>query len=282
MCNCPITGYKFGKTKNGKDNIVFKNPYEVTPPGVVLQLPCGRCMACRMEKTRQWGLRAEHEAKFHEDNCFITLTYAPENIPPSLEKRPLQLFLKRMRKVIHPNKIKYIASGELGDNYDNPHYHLCIFGYWPTDVRNLYERDGNQYYISATINNLWPYGFTIVTNLNFNTARYTAKYAIKKELGSKEKTRPAEFFVCSQGIGQAHVDKYSYDMAVKGSTYANNHGCSLPRYYKQKIKDTSNGVLLETTLYAIKKKILKIKSNITPVQKSSQQYANEIIRSQKI
>ncbi|MDR1168640.1 MAG: hypothetical protein LBK53_07125 [Heliobacteriaceae bacterium] len=235
-----------------------------------------------MEKTRQWGLRAEHEAKFHEDNCFITLTYAPENIPPSLEKRPLQLFLKRMRKVIHPNKIKYIASGELGDNYDNPHYHLCIFGYWPTDVRNLYERDGNQYYISATINNLWPYGFTIVTNLNFNTARYTAKYAIKKELGSKEKTRPAEFFVCSQGIGQAHVDKYSYDMAVKGSTYANNHGCSLPRYYKQKIKDTSNGVLLETTLYAIKKKILKIKSNITPVQKSSQQYANEIIRSQKI
>jgi len=274
MCNSPIIGYKYGKTENGKTNIVFKSPFAGCP---AIQLPCGRCMACRIEKTRQWGLRAEHEAKFHDENCFITLTYRPEDLPPTLEKRPLQLFIKKLRKRIYPIKIKYIASGELGDNYDNPHYHICLFGYMPDDCSYLYARDGNKYYISKLIEKLWPYGFHTITDLNFNTARYTAKYAIKKELGVKEKTRPAEFFVWSQGIGQAHIDKYGYDMAVKGQTYANNHSCALPRYYKEKIKNTPNEPLLKKTLDKIKKKC-KIKENrMALMERSQQKYANEVI-----
>jgi hypothetical protein len=187
-----------------------------------------------------------------------------------------------MRKAIHPIKIKYIASGELGDHYDNPHYHICVFGYMPNDLTYLYERNGNNYYTSKTIETLWPNGFVVISSLNFATARYTAKYAIKKELGTKEKTRPAEFFVCSQGIGQAHVDKYGFDMATKGSTYANKHSCALPRYYKEKIKNTSNGLSLQKTLDKLKQKMLQIQKKMTPVQKSNQQYANEVIKSQKI
>lgn len=277
MCNCPITAYKYGKTKNGKTNIVFKNPYEVTPPGMELKLPCGRCMACRLEKTRQWGLRAEHEAKFHEENCFITLTYAPENLPPSLEKRPLQLFIKRLRKAICGIKVKYIASGELGDNHDNPHYHICLFGWQPKDIQFLYEKQGAKYYTSKMLEMLWGYGFIIVTQLNFATARYTAKYAIKKELGSKEKTRPAEFFVVSQGIAQAHVDKYGGDMAIKGQTFANNHSCSLPRYYKEKIKNTSNNLILQKTLDKQKKICINKNKSKTLTEQYYQKYANEII-----
>jgi len=277
MCNCPITAYKFGKTKNGKTNIVFKNPYEVTPEGMEIKLPCGRCMACRMEKTRQWGMRAEHEAKFHDENCFITLTYAPEKLPPSLEKRPLQLFIKRLRKSISGIKVKYIASGELGDNYDNPHYHICLFGWIPKDLQFLYSKQGAKYYTSKTLEKLWENGFIIVTELNFATARYTAKYAIKKELGSKEKTRPAEFFVVSQGIGKLHVDRYGGDMAIKGQTYANNHSCSLPRYYKEKIKNTSNNLILEKTLDKLKKICKDKNQKMTLIEQSYQKYANETI-----
>lgn len=278
MCNCPITAYKYGKTKNGKTNIVFKPPYEQNLEGITIKLPCGRCMACRMEKTRQWGMRAEHEAKFHEENCFITLTYAPENLPPSLEKRPLQLFMKRLRKAITGITVKYIASGELGDNHDNPHYHICLFGWMPKDLKFLYTRQGAKYYTSKFLEMLWGYGFIVVTDLNFATARYTAKYAIKKELGTKEKTRPAEFFVVSQGIGKAHVQKYSYDMATKGQTYSNNHICNLPRYYKEKIKDTSNNLILEKTLDKVKKICKDKNKKISLTEQSNQKYANEIIR----
>lgn len=281
MCNCPITAYKYGKTENGKTNIVFKNPYEVTPPGMEIKLPCGRCMACRIEKTRQWGMRAEHEAKFYDENCFITLTYAPENLPPSLEKRPLQLFMKSLRKFLKGQKIKYIASGELGENYDNPHYHICLFGWLPKDLQFLYTKKGANYYTSKVLENIWKNGFIIVTELNFATARYTAKYSIKKELGSKEKTRPAEFFVCSKGIGLDHVNKYGDDMAKKGQTFANNNSCSLPRYYKEKIKNTSNNLTLQKTLDK-QKKICKDKNKKIPLTKQSyQKHANEVILKSK-
>lgn len=276
MCNSPITAYKFGKTPNGKTNIVFKNPYDVTPPGMELKLPCGRCMACRIEKTRQWGLRAEHEAKFHDENCFITLTYAPENLPPSLEKRPLQLFMKRLRKQIHPIKVKYIASGELGDNYDNPHYHICLFGYMPKDLKLLYTKEGKNYYTSYWIELLWTDGFIIITDLNFNTARYTAKYSIKKELGKGEKTKPAEFFVCSQGIGKQHVDKYAKSMAEKGQTVANNHACSLPRYYKNKIKETEYCYPLEKSLDKIKNKLKNKQQNLFAKEIMQQKQVNNV------
>lgn len=289
MCNCPIIGYRHPHelTKNGKQKIVFKEPYPQAPK---LELPCGRCIACRLEKTRQWGMRAEHEAKFHDENCFLTLTYNPEHLPPLFDddgcahvaKRPLQLFIKRLRKSIPHLRIKYIASGELGENYDNPHYHICIFGYMPPDSQLLYNRDGHNYYISKSISMLWQYGFHTITDLNFQTARYTAKYAIKKQLGKEEKIRPAEFFVCSQGIAQSHVNKYAKDMSVKGQTFANNHTCSLPRYYKNKLKDSEYKNLLENTLNKIKNKIKIKNTKLTLIQKSNQKYNNEIIKRKQL
>lgn len=260
MCNKPLKAYSIGLKPNGKQNIVFNRkdllPYQLANAKEI-ELPCGRCIACRIAKTAQWGMRAEHEAKFHDDNCFITLTYAPENLPNSLVKRPLQLFIKRLRKALKHVKIKYIASGELGDNYDNPHYHICTFGFDPPDKQKLFEKEGKTYYTSKFIESLWGYGFVMISDLNYNTARYTAKYAIKKELGVKEKTRPAEFFVCSQGIAEAHVNKYAKDMATKGSTYVNKSGCALPRYYKEKIKNTEYKDILESRLNVIKTETIK-------------------------
>ena len=43
-------------------------------------LPCGRCMGCRLERSRQWALRCFHESKLYEDNCFVTLTFSDENL----------------------------------------------------------------------------------------------------------------------------------------------------------------------------------------------------------
>lgn len=38
-------------------------------------VPCGQCIACRLNKARQWSIRCMHEARYHSDNAFVTLTY---------------------------------------------------------------------------------------------------------------------------------------------------------------------------------------------------------------
>jgi len=76
--------------------------------GEPLELPCGQCIGCRLERSREWAIRMVHEASMHEDNCFITLTYAPEYLPPdgSLVKSDFQKFMKRLRKQV---KKKFVS-----------------------------------------------------------------------------------------------------------------------------------------------------------------------------
>lgn len=52
-------------------------------------LPCGQCISCRLEYSRQWAIRCMLEASQHEFNYFLTLTYAEEGFRPDLSKRKL-------------------------------------------------------------------------------------------------------------------------------------------------------------------------------------------------
>lgn len=40
-----------------------------------LTLPCGRCIGCKLDRSKQWTMRLVHEAQLHERTAFITLTY---------------------------------------------------------------------------------------------------------------------------------------------------------------------------------------------------------------
>ena len=98
-CYCPITAY-YGKdvSKTGKRRIVFSR--DASFSGVTLKLPCGQCIGCRLEKSRQWAVRCMHEKQMHPFNEFVTLTYDDAHLPEggALVKRHLQLFFKRLRK----------------------------------------------------------------------------------------------------------------------------------------------------------------------------------------
>ena len=67
---------------------------------------CGQCMPCRVTRKQEWTLRIMLEAKLHENNSFLTLTYDDDNRPSnySLSKEHLQKFHKRLRK---NSRIKY-------------------------------------------------------------------------------------------------------------------------------------------------------------------------------
>lgn len=150
-----------------------------------LQLPCGRCIGCRLERSRQWAVRIMHEAQLHKQNCFVTLTYDAEHLPAdlSLDYRHVQGFLKRYRKQIYPKFIRYFVAGEYGDKRQRPHYHAIIFGHLPDDLRLHSKTGGNELYTSEFLSQCWGFGFVSIGALTFQSAAYVARYVVKKVTG---------------------------------------------------------------------------------------------------
>ena len=47
----------------------------------IITIPCGKCLACRLDKAKEWATRSIMEAKLHNKNCFITITYDNKHLP---------------------------------------------------------------------------------------------------------------------------------------------------------------------------------------------------------
>ena len=123
----------------------------------------------------------------HDDNCFITLTYDDDHLPwdKSLNKKHFQDFMKRLRFKERHKKLRYFHCGEYGDQLKRPHYHALIFGHDFEDKTLWTERDGIPTWTSEQLQNLWPFGFTTVGRLTFETAAYCARYTTKKRTGKE-------------------------------------------------------------------------------------------------
>ena len=140
--------YRFVGAVNNSSAQHRKYLFDTT--GKFIVLPCGQCYACRIAKSREWAARCVLEAKMHDDNCFITLTYDDNHVPSdmSLVKMDFTNFIKRLRKNTG-EKIRYYACGEYGELYQRPHFHACLFGYKPKDLILWSVRNGvNLYHTS--------------------------------------------------------------------------------------------------------------------------------------
>lgn len=184
-CFKPLQGYRSQTTNEntGRRSIVF-NP-KLGFSDMPVQVPCGQCIGCRLERSRQWAMRCIHEASLYSDNCFITLTYNEENLPlyGSLVLKDYQLFMKRLRKKFAPRKIRFFHCGEYGDETSRPHYHACLFNIDFPD-RKLYScRNNVKLYTSEILSDLWPHGFATVGDVTFESAAYVARYIMKKVTG---------------------------------------------------------------------------------------------------
>lgn len=230
-CYHPITAYrsKLGRDpKTGKWPLVFKEADGYVDMEV--KVPCGKCIGCRLERSRQWAIRCVHEASLYEHNCFITLTFDDENLDPqkSLRKRDFQLFMKRLRKK-YGEGIRYYHCGEYGSINQRPHHHACLFNHDFPDKKLWKVNNGVKIYRSAELEKLWPYGFSTVGEVTFESAAYVARYVMKKINGEKaflhyaivdEETgeyfgqRQPEYTTMSRrpGIGRAWFEKYKDDV----------------------------------------------------------------------
>ncbi|WNK13088.1 MAG: replication initiator protein [Microvirus sp.] len=166
-------------------------PLKFQPPNngrayTPINIPCGYCILCREEYARQTAVRITHEATRWEQSSFLTLTYNEANIPTygSLNYEHLTTFWKRLRKRV--GKLRYYAVGEYGDRTLRPHYHACLFGHAFTENRVIVKTTPHLLWTTAELDQVWGHGRVTVGTLNFQTARYTASYVMKK-LRQKQK-----------------------------------------------------------------------------------------------
>lgn len=149
------------------------------------KVPCGQCIGCRLERSRQWALRCMHEADLHSSNCFLTLTYSDEHVPlyNSLCLRHFQLFMKRLRKRFGTG-IRFLHCGEYGETTLRPHYHALLFGFdFPDKEFYLTQRSGHRLYTSKILDDLWGLGICWIGSVSFESAAYVARYVLKKITG---------------------------------------------------------------------------------------------------
>lgn len=228
-------------------------------------VPCGQCVGCRLERSRQWAVRCHHEASLHEENCFVTLTYNPENEPEygSLKLRDLQLFMKKLRKK-YSRKIRFYACGEYGPKLQRPHYHLIIFNHDFADKTLWQENNGEKLYRSKELEKIWTYGFSSVGSVTFNSAAYVARYIMKKQNGVQAVlhygNRIPEFTVMSRrpGIGANWLKKFASDVYPDDFVIINGKRVRPPRFYDQ------NFELIEPIKIARKQNLRKHAENNTP------------------
>ncbi|AXH74916.1 MAG: replication initiator protein [Microviridae sp.] len=256
-CYYPTVAWQsFSRNSSGKSEILFKSP---SGDGFKeIRLPCSRCIGCRLERSRQWAIRCMHEASLWPSNCFITLTYAPEHLPidVSLDVDHFQRFMKRLRKRFETydiktrklNPIRFYHCGEYGEQGGRPHYHACLFNVDFPDKTLWMRSNGNNVYRSAILESLWPYGFSSIGSLTFQSAGYVARYIMKKQLGKNADEhyfdpytgvikRP-EYTTMSRrpGIAAHWVEKYSTDVYPRDFVLANGRKMPPPRYYDKLVE----------------------------------------------
>lgn len=169
-------------------------------------VPCGKCLACRVNNAAQWATRAMHESLYIDEGCFITLTYNPENIPEGYNLKPtdVQKFLKRLRITLERKNLGHIRAfflcGEYGTKKGRPHYHLLLLGWKPKDLKFFgLSYSGMPIYTSSFIEKIWGKGFAPIGTITSGSAAYVARYQ-KKATADNAGCRVKPFFRSSRDI----------------------------------------------------------------------------------
>lgn len=256
-CYKPLLAYYSKKINDsGKRPLVF-NTKDAMDDGEI-ELPCGRCIGCRLEKSRQWAVRCVHENSMHEESAFLTLTYDDDHLPKNdgLVKKDWQDFLKRYRMHLDykrpGHKIRFYMCGEYGDQLGRPHYHALIFGHDFSDKENIEQsQSGDEQFTSKKLDKLWGKGRATIGTVTFESAAYIARYIVKKQSGEQAEKHYQkldrdtgeicdvipEFTLMSRrpGIGVSWLNKFKTDLR-KGYITVNGIKMRPPKAYDEILK----------------------------------------------
>lgn len=259
-CYNPLHAFPDGLTKDGKTHykitsnkvksVLFDNGhwYLSTDPfqysnNNPIDVPCGRCIGCRIDYSRSWALRCMLESLYHEQSWFLTLTYDDIHVPHSsytdfetgeikdiltLCPDDFTKFMKRLR-INYSRKtgkeIRFFACGEYGSKTLRPHYHAIVFGLELDDLKPLKKsHTNNQLFESEFVSNSWhDKGYVQIGECNFQSCAYVARYIMKKRKGADSLEYEyfnivPEFIRMSRNPGLA----YQYYQDYKEQIYKND------------------------------------------------------------
>lgn len=238
-------------------------------------IPCGKCIGCRLDYSREWANRGYLESLEWKQNWFCTVTYNEESIEvpewvedPSgitycnegewggtLVPKDLTQFIKNVRQIMkreyNQDGIRFMACGEYGSETERPHYHIIFFNL-NLPVEDLYKPriiNKNVYYQSHIIERAWAYkGICNISEATWNTIAYTARYITKKVNGkiSEEyyatKGQKPEFMRVSRmpGIGEHYYRKHWQEIYARDEIIIKNQNgaisCKPPQYFDELYK----------------------------------------------
>lgn len=220
------------------------SPYIVEVDGCKVPVPCGKCIECLRDYQNDWAFRLTQEVKKAGFSWYLTLTFAPKKAHVAynkacdewqtyVEKRDVQLFLKRLRKRCPElrHNLKYFAIGEYGGDYNRAHYHivLCSSAFPLGSYAKWYR-----IFLSC-----WHRGFIKLKMTSEKNIGYVTKYMNKLD-DSPHITKP--FKLMSKGLGLCYLtDKmvnYFFNSFAVGVPFKKGY-IKLPRYYKKKLDQYS-------------------------------------------
>ncbi len=272
-CYTPLKGYK--------DPITGGLQFHKGGSAQKMEVACGSCLGCRVDHRIMWATRIVHESYLHDDhygNSWATLTYRDpdqcseeqykkgHHIPADYSLRPSDVskFIRALRKQNTDHKIRYFYCGEYGDENQRPHYHVCLFNHSFNDQQLFKDDEGVYTYTSQSLEKVWPYGFSTVGELNFETASYTAGYCFKKITG---KRAPDHYLRCDEhgeaywlmpefirmstgrekpsGLGAKFYEKYKTDIFPSDECPVPGHGIvkQVPRYYTNILRSEDSATM---------------------------------------
>ena len=300
-CYHPLKAIQCGVTDAGKCKLLFLDEADLMAhpqyADEIILIPCGSCIGCRLEYSRQWANRCMLELQDHDSAYFVTLTYNDEHVPinyyadpetgeafPSqtLCKRDLQLFLKRVRRRFSDDKIRFFACGEYGPSTMRPHYHMILFGLHLDDLRVACKTElGYQYLESERLSGAWTddygnsKGFVNIGNVSWETCAYVARYITKKFKGklgnfysdhnivpefSQMSRRPG----IARGYYDSHQDIYDFEY-IHVSTPTGGLKFRPPRYFDElfDIENPERMKIIKESRQRIAKEKMKYQSEQT-------------------
>lgn len=249
--------------------------------GQWMMVPCQKCLYCLRFRQSQWVPRLVEELRQNlGTSYFVTMTYAPENIPvdertglmqvwkdhimklnADLRKRFQQGFfffdevldIGRLRERVdlpQGQRFKYYLTSEYGPEGGAPHYHSVYY--------NLPE---DRYLVSLLFEEVWKKGICRVYEASDRTISYITKYLVNSKVCDTYdpdfQNRP--FSLMSKGLGKSYVDRmgewHRADPLHRSSAVYHGEHSLLGRYWKEKIFTEDQRLLLQQD-YERKRKVI--------------------------
>lgn len=249
-CYHPIRGWRSREVnpETGRLRVVF-SPDGFTRPEDSILIPCGKCVGCKMERSRQWSVRIMHDVADYDYGYFLTLTYADDR-ETTLHPPHLTNFWKRLRNRVSNHKVRYFACGEYGEQFLRPHYHACLWGTWqiPDLIKYKQTEAGHWLLTSEMLEKIWLHGQVFIGQITPESAAYVAGYVEKKGmLDMREYGLEPEFVRMSRTppIGRAHVEKYLEDIYKDDTVVVSGMPRKPPRYYDKYLEEVDSKQLKE-------------------------------------